>query len=234
MRSVTRADLPRGFLSARPVRAATRGGRNGPHGAVVSIRATRAGRDRLGPRRVRGMRRFYPRDPCGPRLSDAGLVCLMAGVSIRATRAGRDAARVTSRDRQAKVSIRATRAGRDLVLAGPTRLGQCFYPRDPCGPRLAQIDLVIVEEAVSIRATRAGRDMVIRTANRPCSSFYPRDPCGPRRAPHVLRQVQHAVSIRATRAGRDTRPALSHARPERFLSARPVRAATWARKWASP
>src|SRR5699024_2960205 len=103
----------RGFLSARPVRAATPHGADSIRRAIVSIRATRAGRDFpslilqvthvqfLSARPVRAATnavgggpqpggRFYPRDPCGPRpgVRVAGVAVLL--VSIRATRAGRD------------------------------------------------------------------------------------------------------------------------------------------------
>ena len=57
------------FLSARPGRGAT--GTEGQDDVwyVVSIRAARAGRDAGGAHRVRPRAGFYPRGPCGPRLS---------------------------------------------------------------------------------------------------------------------------------------------------------------------
>ena len=57
----------RWFLSARPVRAATRHeGRANAQG-TVSIRATRAGRDEVASVHLAEVGSFYPRDPCGPR-----------------------------------------------------------------------------------------------------------------------------------------------------------------------
>ena len=60
--------------------------------------------------------------------------------------------------------------------------------------------------------------------------FYPRDPCGPR--PEGVDQLSDhvAVSIRATRAGRDLGRAWAGQSGGKFLSARPVRAATRARR----
>ena len=55
------------FLSARPVRAATPGVREALAAEYVSIRATRAGRDMFLMMLRAAIRRFYPRDPCGPR-----------------------------------------------------------------------------------------------------------------------------------------------------------------------
>ncbi len=123
------------FLSARPVRAATRLGGAETDALDVSIRAARAGRDpgslfahmtdfvsiraaRAGrdsgrPARWRTRHRFYPRGPCGPRRELFGLAVPGRNVSIRAARAGRDPiVAVQSADARG-VSIRAARAGRD-------------------------------------------------------------------------------------------------------------------------
>ncbi len=218
-----------GFLSARPVRAATCFVNNNLKLKTVSIRATRAGRDVyhvseaeiltwfLSARPVRAatvnaaaavgaVPRFYPRDPCGPRPPLEGRIL-------------------------------------------PRRC--CFYPRDPCGPRRGSSGQGRSVQPVSIRATRAGRDKgrvmlpnesymflsarPVRAATSPrcwrrhlAMMFLSARPV--RAATEVLRTelIQALVSIRATRAGRDVTSPAGARSARLFLSARPVRAATHA------
>ncbi len=192
------------FLSARPVRAATR---------------CRLAAGFIPPR-------FYPRDPCGPRLPDGHRLRSGERVSIRATRAGRDAAWLELVMGQTVFlsarPVRAATTERELCLAGL----ECFYPRDPCGPRhewqyqdknvegvsiratRAGRDVrlgvvVLVAIVVSIRATRAGRDSGSFSCRGWPGCFYPRDPCGPRHEEFERLFEVAPVSIRATRAGRD-------------------------------
>ena len=236
------------FLSARPVRAATVAWTALRSITDVSIRAARAGRDCRSCPRCCWVRRFYPRGPCGPRLSRAALD-----------------------DRPYRVSIRAARAGRDRMSPAPAAWRLSFLSARPV--RAATLaGLHVAQRAlVSIRAARAGRDMcpscMVRSTGlflsaRPvraatwCSwtssasppRFYPRGPCGPRQATGHYPPTPAGVSIRAARAGRDLtswrrwppfgvsiraaragrdrdRPT-SLARFATFLSARPVRAAT--------
>ena len=57
-----------------------------------------------------------------------------------------------------------------------------FYPRDPCGPRPATAALwCMLVLFLSARPVRAATSYAARSAS--CSDcFYPRDPCGPRPA----------------------------------------------------
>ncbi len=168
------------FLSARPVRAATSCGCGFDTVDAVSIRATRAGRDISAESTWRSALGFYPRDPCGPRPG-----CTRTGTHTQ------------------------------------TR----FYPRDPCGPRptmsprslpnglflsarpvrAATSGLTRLEHParVSIRATRAGRDIFTAPTARCEGVFLSARPV--RAATAALQRDRHAdhVSIRATRAGRD-------------------------------
>ncbi len=216
---------------------------------MVSIRATRAGRDKKARAGWARQDRFYPRDPSGPRHERVVRLAVAERVSIRATRAGRDDLLEVDRVAIGGVSIRATRAGRDLcglaalglrreVSIRATRAGRdpggivtawswcSFYPRDPSGPRRDTYELYMRGLYVSIRATRAGRDVFVINELEPLQArFYPRDPSGPRPG---------------QRWGPSARTEFLSARPERaatvcrchavvswlFLSARPERAAT--------
>ena len=110
--------------------------------------------------------------------------------------------------RLAFLSARPVRAatGRCRRACGSRR---SFYPRDPCGPR---------------RGVRPRRAAWRRR-------FYPRDPCGPRLGHRGSQRQRLRVSIRATRAGRDVWRGSNMMTMARFLSARPVRAATRLPVW---
>ena len=170
---------------------------------MVSIRATRAGRD-AGRRCARGSScRFYPRDPCGPRRSTGcGLSPASRFLSARPVRAATPIS-ISAPTQVAKfLSARPVRAATPRAMS--CAKSRCsFYPRDPCGPRRGLFYELHDVMAVSIRATRAGRDKSPRKMNFPRSSFYPRDPCGPRPQRDRRAGLQPPVSIRATRAGRD-------------------------------
>ena len=171
--------IPASFLSARPVRAATRRPQQDRNARAVSIRATRAGRDPHDWEGMRGDQSFYPRDPCGPRPRRLVELRVELFVSIRATRAGRDARRSISRQaiteflsaRPVRAATRrAARRSSPLTLflsARPVRAAtpdRCprrlyrprFYPRDPCGPRPgARSKTETLEQFLSARPVRA-------------------------------------------------------------------------------
>ena len=193
--------------------------------------------------------RFYPRGPCGPRPDNNEATFKRLVVSIRAARAGRDTAWLSMLDGlRPFLSARPVRAATS-VDEFASMVTACFYPRGPCGPRRVPPHVDALEFDVSIRAARAGRDTVpnphalglgmflsarpVRAATplRACrhrapGGFYPRGPCGPRQLAGCQAPMTARVSIRAARAGRDVQ-ALSDERAwNKFLSARPVRAAT--------
>ena|GEM_PF-1290070 len=220
-----RTSMPSAFLSARPVRAATRAG-----GASTEKARSFYPRGPCGPRpeghaRSRACRRFYPRGPCGPRLQQA-LDRLAAGVFL---------------------SARPVRAA--TPCSAPMKPPSAsFYPRGPCGPRRSDIGDLMRISQVSIRAARAGRDPYrcprqadnlvflsarpVRAATtcprrprRRSRGFYPRGPCGPRPArPCATRSTPSFLSARPVRAATPSRPPCTSR--VSFLSARPVRAAT--------
>ena len=167
------------FLSARPVRAATRhGNRRSDH---------------------RG--RFYPRDPCGPRHHREVRRPFGGVVSIRATRAGRDGVDVRSSTCD-NVSIRATRAGRDRAARSRRLLLRCFYPRDPCGPRRRLACRAFLLRCFYPRDPCGPRRRHVLDGLTPFL-FLSARPVRAATPGRVQGQQRALVSIRATRAGRD-------------------------------
>ncbi len=192
------------FLSARPVRAATREARTPElrHGC------------------------FYPRDPCGPRPWCRWRLRrkerFLSARPVRAATLEDVTATITGCE---FLSARPVRAATLLNLPGtPGPFG--FYPRDPCGPRLQPAIAQPRTLFVSIRATRAGRDLASAADSSRRIRFLSARPV--RAATYFvgLEASLSEVSIRATRAGRDPRWYRRRCRRWAFLSARPVRAAT--------
>ena len=191
-----------GFLSARPVRAATQGGQYVLLDALVSIRATRAGRDLASASATACMPRFYPRDPCGPRPLMAAASCsTQSFLSARPVRAATSHFRHGWR--AGHVSIRATRAGRDALSYMHELIGERFYPRDPCGPRPPTRCLTRPSGYCFYPRDPCGPRQHHYYSQDFRPRFYPRDPCGPRHSIATAGPGRCEVSIRATRAGRD-------------------------------
>ncbi len=207
--------------------------------ASVSIRATRAGRDRqrtpvpgsppgcFYPRDPCGPRlawrttaccrhRFYPRDPCGPRLAGQVVLDVADRVSIRATRAGRDGDNADAAAFQCSFYPRDPCGPRHLS-ASSVRPCRGFYPRDPCGPRRSSCcscsDCHCRFYPRDPCGPRHHRPLVPR---RHPGRFYPRDPCGPRPGGLSGQPAARLVSIRATRAGRDRLPGFRQCLPRSF------------------
>ena len=237
-----------GFLSARPVRAATPARGRRIECLVVSTRAAVRAATCPGCPCRHSWRSFYPRGPCGPRpYQRSGRGGLPSCFYPRGPCGPRPAARWSAPFSTAgfyprgpcgprRSSCTPTRLVSQFLSARPVRaatpgsrrmaasvLG--FYPRGPCGPRpfarnQSLIRVVFLSArpvraathqgrggvergVVSIRAARAGRDAALRAPTRSQASFYPRGPCGPRLGRPFLSVIS-----------------------SRFLSARPVRAAT--------
>ena len=146
---------------------------------LVSIRATRAGRDTYQPVTSSAGLCFYPRDPCGPRPRQAVL-------------AQHDAEFLSARPVRAATRLLVNiPPGAMFLSARPVRAATgCEIPR----ARAVR---------VSIRATRAGRDHSTSSMAACSSEFLSARPV---RAATRARRCRHRpgpVSIRATRAGRD-------------------------------
>ena len=170
---------PPSFQSTRPLRGATLFMRGINGSLCISIHAPLAGRDRSDPRKMRPVRDFNPRAPCGARRFRL-LTCADSGsISIHAPLAGRDGPSKMDREGGA-ISIHAPLAGRDRWRRGPGTGSVNFNPRAPCGARPAK--------AAGIYGTR---------------DFNPRAPCGARPQRIVYGKQAGAISIHAPLAGRD-------------------------------
>ena len=81
-----------------------------------------------------------------------------------------------------------------------------FYPRSPCGERLAHHHLFRRQSAISIHALLAESDANLCARISPGNNFYPRSPCGERL--HIGRGcvMIHRISIHALLAESDDAP----------------------------
>ena len=80
---------------------------------------------------------FYPRSPCGERLAGDALADLRKWISIHALLAESDISQAATILGEAVISIHALLAESDMFW-GLIWLYSChFYPRSPCGERLA-------------------------------------------------------------------------------------------------
>ena len=131
----------------------------------------------------------------------------------------------------------------------PRILVRDFYPRSPCGERLAVFFLDLVALAISIHALLAESDPAYhgRVAQldyfyprSPCgerlakglrenaltANFYPRSPCGERPCTHCIWHMCNSISIHALLAESDpARPTANNA-TTKFLSTLSLRRAT--------
>ena len=147
------------------------------------------------------IRRFYPRSPCGERLSANNHIRVrkrfLSTLSLR--RATRDTvdrymesivsihALLAESDQDKffvspakKVSIHALLAESDWVLMGGLSCDGSFYPRSPCGERPRR-----------------------ESRQQPAGGFYPRSPCGERRNNFPSSATVTIVSIHALLAESD-------------------------------
>ena len=100
---------------------------------------------------------FYPRSPCGERLTSPKSVIYLLDISIHALLAESDPAAVPCCP-NAHISIHALLAESDgTVLVLQCVLGN-FYPRSPCGERPVAASTSDVSERISIHALLAESD----------------------------------------------------------------------------
>ena len=157
-------------------------------------------------------RHFYPRSPCGERLSDEciqmevvyiSIHALLAEsdwnmyeylidkfISIHALLAESDPRRGTA-DLEHCISIHALLAESDPVHPGHALPSSFhFYPRSPCGERLPHPGSPRPVVDISIHALLAESDAAARIWLARRRYFYPRSPCGER---HCLLMVRLAA-----------------------------------------
>ena len=90
---------------------------------------TRGSAASLSPRRY-----FYPRTPCGVRLSSRSTMPPLRSISIHVPRAGYDSERCVGSP-TSRISIHVPRAGYDCRYLPLLLARRNFYPRTPCGVR---------------------------------------------------------------------------------------------------
>ena len=87
------------------------------------------------------------------------------------------------------ISIHALLAESDLIPDGLIPISTSyFYPRSPCGERLAAAITCLQWYVISIHALLAESDSAAHGQPAPCPNFYPRSPCGER---HYIRILYH-------------------------------------------
>ena len=168
----------------------------------ISIHALLAESDLAAPQGSGRSRDFYPRSPCGERLSWR-IRPLCPGYFYPRSPCGERPPEGAGKRQPAQISIHALLAESDVSVGcldnGPheflstlslrrattcltigTRADMYFYPRSPCGER---------------RHSSA--------ANSSLSHFYPRSPCGERRCGNCLRSPMPLISIHALLAESD-------------------------------
>ena len=78
-----------------------------------------------------------------------------------------------------------------------------FYPRSPCGERLADRYEMGIIRQISIHALLAESDVTFEFYNSLCQDFYPRSPCGERRSSDIKKPCKALISIHALLAESD-------------------------------
>ena len=163
---------------------------------------------------VSNLLNFYPRSPCGERLSKR---------------------RLPSSCRRFLSTLSLRRA----TYVFETGLHSCndFYPRSPCGERLARCRCWVLSNAISIHALLAESDPEQLRTVRVSSSqdFYPRSPCGERPISTVLLlpPTKFLSTLSLRRATRHS-PIFRY-RQEPFLSTLSLRRATQSGpRWRGP
>ena len=91
---------------------------------------------------------------------------------------------------RSNISIHALLAESDSHTFNLTRFQCYFYPRSPCGERLASSVVLSNTIKISIHALLAESDRRTFRNQQRCSNFYPRSPCGERQSPCVVMNVR--------------------------------------------
>ena len=155
--------------------------RKGVETIVISIHALLAESDRRPGQTAKANKDFYPRSPCGERLTE-GSICFDSSELFLSTLSLR----------------RAT-----FKIQGLYGRLSYFYPRSPCGERpkvlppsfilqlflstlslrratISRKRVCVSSSIISIHALLAESDVKIHTLSGPFRHFYPRSPCGER------------------------------------------------------
>ena len=147
---------------------------------------------------------FYPRSPCGERLTNANSPKSDNIISIHALLAESDTAS-------------------SILMVAPSN----FYPRSPCGERLGRLMLVMALSDFYPRSPCGERPVTIWLGY-VYLDFYPRSPCGERRGDMVFQISINDFYPRSPCGERRERRKGYHP-PLQFLSTLSLRRATGAR-----
>ena len=104
---------------------------------------------------------------------------------------------------RSNISIHALLAESDSHTFNLTRFQCYFYPRSPCGERLASSVVLSNTIKISIHALLAESDRRTFRNQQRCSNFYPRSPCGERRGLQPKAPTGPKISIHALLAESD-------------------------------
>ena len=170
---------------------------------------------------------FYPRSPCGERQEKSLVVSRPLRISIHALLAESDMI-AWSPDRQTRAFLSTLSLRRATASTTPfSDDPEDFYPRSPCGERLAVADLGKRNIWISIHALLAeSDDLNDKLVHFHVMDFYPRSPCGERLHEALHRGRLLPISIHALLAESDPRIALMVGNPPAFLSTLSLRRAT--------
>ena len=146
---------------------------------AISIHALLAESDHPSAMLFNGRAYFYPRSPCGERLTALHdilkLLPFLSTLSLR-----RATANAVDQIIPGHISIHALLAESDLTSVVNSTGTTDFYPRSPCGERPDTRPPNLSSISISIHALLAESDA---PNQRPCPrsrNFYPRSPCGER------------------------------------------------------
>ena len=169
---------------------------------------------------------FYPRSPCGERLSAARctrpLLTFLSTLSLR--RATRHPERRTAGNRY---FYPRSPCGERRILCRYDGIDRNFYPRSPCGERPVRDYTSPLTSLISIHALLAESDYALLLATTHVFHFYPRSPCGERRMQVCFFNAHCSISIHALLAESDLILHMAHLMELLFLSTLSLRRATY-------
>ena len=127
---------------------------------------------------------------------------------------------------RSNISIHALLAESDSHTFNLTRFQCYFYPRSPCGERLASSVVLSNTIKISIHALLAESDRRTFRNQQRCSNFYPRSPCGERQRQLDAVTAAYMISIHALLAESDGVCNQKPPQARKFLSTLSLRRAT--------
>ena len=146
---------------------------------------------------------FYPRSPCGERLSYQYVVLqvtlFLSTLSLRRATLAAVCYDYYSIGFLSTLSLRRATTAPRMPSAGPMN----FYPRSPCGERPTYFDTSSMDDLISIHALLAESDPRRGVIHYLIPNFYPRSPCGERRSSKTHDRHKTTISIHALLAESD-------------------------------